>query len=71
MAMVEVFKTNVQENKQAVDLIDQLCFYFPDYKASFDLDDCDKILRVEGSEVEIEKIISTMANHGFECVVLM
>jgi len=69
--MVEVFKTNVQEMKQAIDLIDQLCFHFPDYKANFDLEDCDKILRVEGSEVEIEKVIMTMNNHGFECLVLM
>jgi hypothetical protein len=44
--MVEVFKTNVTYKAQANRLIEQLHKDFPEYKANFDLEDCDKILRV-------------------------
>jgi hypothetical protein len=45
--MVEVFKTNVQHPEHADRLLDQIHHAFVDYTATFDLEDCDKILRVE------------------------
>lgn len=45
--MVEVFKTNVEESVHACMLVDQIHKTFKNYKANFDLEDCDKILRVE------------------------
>jgi hypothetical protein len=45
--MVEVFKTDVQDQEQANRLLDQIHQTFLDYTATFDLEDCDKILRVE------------------------
>jgi hypothetical protein len=44
---VEVFKTSVKDAAHAVILISQIHESYPDYKANFDLEDCDNILRVE------------------------
>lgn len=43
---------------------------FPSMKINFDLEDCDKVLRVEGREVEALQIIGIVKEKGFECEVL-
>lgn len=43
---VEVFKTNVKNWKQARALVRSIHQAFPTYRANFDLEDCDHILRV-------------------------
>lgn len=68
--MIEVFKTNVGEVSQAKRMIDILLENFPGNKINFDLHDCDKILRVEGENFEIENIIMLVTQHGFVCSVL-
>jgi hypothetical protein len=45
--MVEVFKTNVKYRDHASILVNQIHKIFPEYNSNFDLEDCDKILRVE------------------------
>jgi hypothetical protein len=45
--MVEVFKTNITDRGQAAMLVDRIHKAFIGYKANFDLEDCDNILRVE------------------------
>jgi hypothetical protein len=45
--VVEVFKTNVNTRKYANRLIKQIHKTFTAYTANFDLDDCDKILRIQ------------------------
>jgi hypothetical protein len=47
--MIEVFKTNVCNGDHANILIDHIQKTFIGYKANFDLDDCDKILRVKNT----------------------
>lgn len=68
--MVEVFKTNVQEQDLATHLTHQLLLYFPHCKINFNLQDCDNVLRVEGHPIRLEKIIEIITTHGFECEVL-
>jgi hypothetical protein len=68
--MVEVFKTNVQEFTQAQKLVTLLRRHFPDSKINFDLDDCDKVLRVEGNNLRIEKVMTLVTEKGFLCSVL-
>jgi len=68
--MIEVFKTDVQETEQAKELIFLLQQKFPESKINFDLDDCDKILRVEGKQICVETIIEILSTRGFECEVL-
>jgi hypothetical protein len=46
--MVEVFKTNVRSIRKAKLIIQKLAEEFPAHNINFDLNDCDKILRVQG-----------------------
>ena len=68
--MVEVFKTNVQEQDQAGELLGLLTKRFPLSKINFDLDDCDKILRIEAETIRQEEIIALVRKNGFQCVIL-
>lgn len=67
---VEVFKTSVDTRQQAISLVEEIRQYFNDTKISFDLDDCDKILRVEGAEIQPGLVVSIVKRMGFECEVL-
>ncbi|MBA2498673.1 MAG: hypothetical protein H0V30_03005 [Chitinophagaceae bacterium] len=68
--MVEVFKTNVNDAELAQQLIHKLLNYFSFFRVNFDLDDCDKILRVEGETILPEKVIELVLDHGCFCQVL-
>ena len=69
--IVEVFKTNVAEVELSELLIQQLEDQFPDSLINFDMEDCDKILRVEASTVAPEKIIQILNSNGYSCEILM
>ncbi|MCD0467593.1 hypothetical protein [Flavobacterium sp. ENC] len=68
--VVEVFKTNVQRELDKNYIIAVIQTQFPDYKVNFDLEDCDKILRVEGVALEPENIIDYVNCLGYICVPL-
>ena len=68
--MIEVFKTNVQKVSQANRLIALLRQYFPGSKINFDLKDCDRILRIEGVNFMVEKVMMLVNERGFVCKVL-
>ena len=68
--MVEVFKTNVQHRELAEQLASILWGRFAFSKISFDPEDCDKILRVEGKQICVEAVIEILTNHGLEYEVL-
>lgn len=68
--MVEIFKTNVQEKSEAKLLVGLLLGHLPENKINFDLDDCDKILRVEGENIEPVKVMMLVRSNGFDCEVL-
>lgn len=68
--MVEIFKTNVEGGGLAEQLVSTLHDRFPSCKVNFDLDDCDRILRVEGGHVCPESIVDWMKSHGYFCEVL-
>jgi hypothetical protein len=68
--MIEVFKTNVQEFAQAQHLVVLLQRHFPGSRINFDLDDCDKILRVEGAHFITEKVMVLVKEKGFQCNLL-
>ena len=68
--MVEIFKTNVQKKTQSKMLLDMLSQAFPSFKINFDLSDCDKVLRVEGDNMEISSIMVLVKEHGFQCDLL-
>ena len=68
--MVEVFKTNIRKTAQSKMLLCALADAFPSFKINFDLSDCDKVLRVEGENVEPFRIMVLVKNNGFNCELL-
>lgn len=67
MKVVEIFATNVQEISEATQLVKFLHKIFPDYLINFDLDDCDKILRVESDEIDTKEIIKLLNSKDIRC----
>lgn len=64
--MVEVFKTNVTDPVHAKWIMLWIKNIFPEYETSFDLEDCDRILRIETADgiVQSEKIIGLLNDCG-------
>lgn len=52
--MIEVFATNIDSWSKARKVLNQIREAYPDYLANFDLEDCDKILRIETQEIKID-----------------
>ncbi|WP_367770394.1 hypothetical protein AB3G33_13455 [Flavobacterium sp. WC2421] len=68
--MVEVFKTNVQKKAVTNYIISIFKTHFPDYKVNFDLEDCDKILRIEAEKLDSNKIVEYVNSIGYQCIKL-
>ena len=68
--MVEVFKTNVVKQEQARQLLGLLLQRFPSSKINFDLEDCDKILRLEGHDFIVDDVMRLVRKEGFASSVL-
>jgi uncharacterized protein YpbB len=70
--MIEVFKTNVKDRDHANMLVDQIHKTFGNYKANFDLEDCDKILRVKCTTGSVQPtlLINLLKGYGFNAEIL-
>lgn len=68
--MVEVFKTNVEKETDTNYIIAVIKREFPTYQINFDLEDCDKILRVEGVNLQSNQIIEYVNCLGYSCNIL-
>jgi transcriptional regulatory protein LevR len=70
--MVEVFRTNIVERDKANWLIAQIEQSFLQYKATFDLEDCDRILVVKCATgvVEATHLIEFLKNLDCDAEVL-
>ena len=70
--MIEVFKTNVNDNHHANMLLHEIHSRFSRYTANFDLADCDNILRVKCAcgSVEPGLLIDLLRQHGFHAEIL-
>jgi hypothetical protein len=69
--MIAVFKTNVSTITKAKSIIRMLKIQFSGCKPNFDLEDCDKVLRVENkAEDIITGVVRLLNENGFECVEL-
>jgi hypothetical protein len=69
--MIEVFKTNVNSTTQANRLIERIHRTFRNYRANFDLDDCDRVLRISSpGYVQEALIIALLRDSGFHAEVL-
>ena len=72
MSVIEVFKTDVTDQRHAELLVNQVHNSFPGYTANFDLSDCDKVLRVKSviGPVKPQVIIDLLKQFGFHSEVL-
>lgn len=68
--MVEVFKTNIELAHDAADIIQLLSQYFPGARINFDLQDCDRILRMEGIQFSTTHVMQLVQQNGFHCEIL-
>lgn len=70
--MIEVFKTNVCDNWMAGVVVDVIHRLHRDYKANFDLDDRDRILRIQSATGEVPPgpVISLLSHFGITAEVL-
>jgi hypothetical protein len=69
MKQIEIFKTSICKNHQAVAIIKCLQQYFPHYQINFDLEDCDRILRIETQRNDINNktIEGIVIARGYSC----
>jgi hypothetical protein len=65
--MIEVFKTNVEGPEQSQILLRRLLAQFPQCRINFDLDDCDRVLRVEGENFAAGNVVRVLNEAGFVC----
>lgn len=69
--MIEVFKTNVQLQKEAAQIVANLTQKLNNAKINFDMEDCDKILRIEGTnKAKNLYIIKYLKHLGYHCEIL-
>ena len=70
--MVEVFKTNIKHWAHAKMVIAEIHKCFLCYKANFDLEDCDRILRVEcvSEQINPDPLVELIRSMGFQAEVL-
>lgn len=65
--MIFVFKTSVRTKMQAKELKPHVDKILPNAKWNFDLEDVDKILRVDSEENIVLKIINLLRRHNYSC----
>ncbi|SDD24539.1 hypothetical protein [Niabella drilacis] len=71
MKLIEVFKTNVLDKAAARELAKSLRRLFPGSKISFDLDDCDRILRIESpAPIDVRQVTFSLKTEGYRADVL-
>ena len=68
--MIEVFKTNIQNPKRAEKIAKALSRHFGYQSVAFDLEDCDKILRIEADNISNPEVIKLLQELGCQCKVL-
>ncbi|MBV6647640.1 MAG: hypothetical protein KI790_19435 [Cyclobacteriaceae bacterium] len=67
---IEVFRTDVTSEKQASEVRDVLSKKLGYEHIAFDLEDCDRILRIEAESISNQSVISHLARLGIVCKVL-
>jgi hypothetical protein len=68
---IEVFKTDVRTQQEADLLVGHIQRIFTSYKANFDIDDCDHILRIQSNQyVHALPVIELLKDFGYHADVL-
>jgi hypothetical protein len=72
MSEVEVFRTNVANLREAMLLLQNLQACFPTCRITFDLDDCDRVLRIESPDgpPDATAVAALLQARGCVCIPL-
>ena len=66
--MIRIFKTNVNHPADSDHLLEKVLMQkYPGFKINFDLEDCDNILRMEGSDFSTNDVVVLLDSCGFLC----
>lgn len=66
--MITIFKTDVHDTKDEFHLLHNVLLRkYPGFKINFDLEDCDKILRIEGTNLSTQDVVGLLNSYGFFC----
>lgn len=65
--MIYTFKTSVRTKRQVRKLKPLINHILPNGKWNFDLEDCDKVLRVDSDENVVVKVIDVLSTNKFHC----
>ena len=68
--MIYIFKTSVKTKIQVKKLKSHIDKTLPNEKWNFDLDDCDRILRIDSEENIVLQITDLLNLHQFNCTEL-
>ncbi len=69
--MVEVFVTDIPTIDFANQVYQQIQGLLPAARITFDLEDCDRILKIEDNDIDSEQVIHLLSTLGFMCRVLV
>jgi hypothetical protein len=65
--MIFVFKTSVKTKMQVKKLKPHIDNILPIVNWNFDLEDCDRILRIDSEEPIVLPIVNLLKTHDFKC----
>lgn len=65
--MIYVFKTSVETEQDIFELKPRLDSLVPQAKWNFDLDDCDRILRIDSEMENTDAVIELLLDTGYDC----
>ena len=65
--MIEVYKTNIKEKKEAEKVIPLLSQRMPGSKINIDLHDIDNVLRIEAGIIRNNEVIELLNSMDFYC----
>jgi len=70
--MIGVFKTNVVCEQDAKLILGECTDFFPSWQVNFDLEDCDKILRIDSfsETIIIEQVKNIVTKFGYAAELL-
>jgi hypothetical protein len=65
--MVKVYTTNVHSVPFAAVILADLKYRYPEHRITIDMEDVDRVLRVEGPPIEGDRVIDHLNQQGFQC----
>lgn len=69
--MVEVFTTDIHNPERAQEVLLQLKSLWPAARIIFDLEDCDRILKIESPQIDSGKVVQLLSSLGYDCQILI